>query len=238
MNSALVAERRLQLGLSRTDLARLTGLAWDVIATIEERGEPPALTLHAARRLASALAIDLTTIAAAWGRAQPEDEDVRVEALLAHADHPASATHIADALQWSLKRTQRALQHLDERLAGTGQTLRHTAPGCYELAPRGDVLQPGDLGRLREREEPISAADAALLRRLIIGRREDRCWANFDSRQRTRLVRLAQRGLVQSDGTWIHLSADAHENLQPDLDHTGPHGVQWPLHDRFAAAAD
>lgn len=238
MNGALVAERRLQLGLSRSDLARLTGLSWDVISTIEERGEPPALTLNAARRLAAALAIDLTTAAAAWGRPRPHDDDVRVEALIAHADQPISATCIAQALQWSLEQTQRALQCLDERLAATGQTLLHAAPGRYELAPRGDVLQPAELGRLRDHEGPITAGDGALLRRLIIGRREDRCWANFDPHQRARLARLAQRGLIQSDGTWIQLTADADENLQPDLDHIGPHGVQWPLRHRRAAAAE
>jgi len=238
MNGGLVVERRLQLGLSRSDLARLTGLSWDVIVAIEERGEPPALTLNAARRLAAALAVDLTTVAAAWGRPPAQQDDIRLEALLAHADQPLSLTRIARALRWSLEHAQHVLQRLDGRLAATGQTLRHVAPGRYELAARGDVLQAGDLSRLREHEQAITAPEAALLRRLIIGQREDRCWANFNHSQRRTTARLAERGLIRSDGTWVHVTADVDANLQPDLDRTGPHGVQRPLRDRRATAAE
>ena len=107
INTALLAQRRIELELSRTDLARLTGLSWDVIARLETDTEPMALTLDAARRLASALAVDLTSIA---GRdaTDPTPDDVLLEALLAHAYRPMSITDIARVLRWSLTRAQQS----------------------------------------------------------------------------------------------------------------------------------
>ena len=238
MNGTLVARRRLRLGLSRTDLARLTGLSWDLIASIEERGEPPALTLDAARRLASALAVDLNSLAAPHGRPEPKADDVALEALLAHADRPLSTTELAATMHWNLERTRGALTRLEERLSGTGQSLRHATPGRYELAARGDLLPTADLERLRRCDDAITTADAALLRRLIVGRERSRCWEDFDADQRAALARLAERGLVEPAGSWVILSMNARFNLEPDLDRSGPNGVQWPLRHRRALAAE
>lgn len=235
MNARVIAGRRLQLGLSRTDLARLTGLNWDLIARIEEHGEPPALTLDAASRLASALAVELTTITS-HGREPPTPDDIRLEALLAHADQPLSVTDISRALGWRLTRTRRAHELLHARLVTTGQTLRHVAPGRYELVARGDVLRPDELGQLRRSESAITAHDAGLLRGLITGRHRERRWEHFDADQRASLARLAERGLIHPAGTWVSLTADADFNLQPDL-RSGPHGVQWPLRNPRAAEA-
>ncbi len=228
MNSRLVTERCLALGISRTDLARLTGLSWELIAHIEEHGEPPALTLDAARRLASALGIDLTTLTSR-PKQPPTPNDVRLEALLAHADRPPTATDIADVFGWTLERVVDALSGLDARLAETGQTLRRLPHGRYALTCRGEVLEHDEIARLRRHESPVTGTDAALLRHLIRGRLRDRRWSEFTPDQRTSLARLAEHGLIERTSTRVNLTPDARFNLEPNLQHSGPHGVQWPL---------
>jgi len=71
VNGRLIAQRRLELGLSRGDLAHQTGLNWDFLEAIESRGEPPFVTLDAARRLAHALGVDLDSIATQATRRSP-----------------------------------------------------------------------------------------------------------------------------------------------------------------------
>jgi len=233
MNGGRVMERRIQLGLSRTDLARLTGLSWDGIASIETRGEPAGFTLAAARRLASALAITLSPLAS--HTREPADDDIRIEALLPHADQPLSLTDIARALKWPLARTHQGLKRLDQRLANTGQTVRLSAPGSYELAARGDVLKPAELAALRRHEEQIQPHEARLLHSLIIGRDRHRLWEDFDPEQRSTLARLAQRGLATPAGSWVGITEDARYNLQPEFRRNGLLRVEWPLPDARAA---
>ena len=235
INTALLAQRRIELELSRTDLARLTGLSWDVIARLETDTEPMALTLDAARRLASALAVDLTSIA---GRdaTDPTPDDVLLEALLAHAYRPMSITDIARVLRWSLTRAQQALERLTRRLLTTGHAIRRVHLERYELAARGNIVRPAELARMRRQESKISTDDARLLLRLITGRDRDRLWEDTD--QRAGVARLAGHDLVQPAGCWVSLSYEGEFNLQPDLNRTGPHGVQWPLRSPRAAHAD
>jgi len=238
INTALLAQRRIELELSRTDLARLTGLSWDVIARLETDTEPMALTLDAARRLASALAVDLTSIAGRGG-ADPTPDDVLLEALLAHAYRPMSITDIARVLRWNLTRAQQALERLTRRLLTTGHAIRCVHRERYELAARGNIVRPAELARMRRQESIISTDDARLLLRLITGRDRDRLWEDLDSDQRAGVARLAGHDLVQPAGScWVSLSYEAQFNLQPDLNRTGPHGVQWPLRSPRAAHAD
>jgi len=84
-------------------------------------------------------------------------------------------------------------------------------PERYELAARGNIVRPAELARMRRRESIISTDDA----------------------------RLAGHDLVEPAGScWVSLSYEAQFNLQPDLNRTGPHGVQWPLRSPRAAHAD
>jgi transcriptional regulator with XRE-family HTH domain len=148
VNGRLIAERRLALGISRADLARLTVLSWTLLTMLEETHEPPFVTLDAARRLARALAVDLNGIADSCHAPVAASDDVRLERLLASAAGAHTYAELAFAMEWPLQRVIAAADGLEHRLLDTGQALK-TSPRGVRLASRGGRYTTCDLARLR-----------------------------------------------------------------------------------------
>lgn len=216
MNARLIARRRLELQVSRAELARVTGLSWDLLTALEEKSEPPLLTLDAARRLASALAVGLDAIASSSETAIPDADDVRLERLLARASQPVSPTALAKALKWPLPRLVEASQRLEHRLSGTGQALQRQA-GHLRLTARGSGDATGDLGRLRLPVTRLSKRQAELLRIATVGTASQRRWENFDNEQRSDAAQLCELGLIEPVGAELRLSQDAAFCVRPGV---------------------
>jgi len=216
MNARLIARRRLELQLSRSDLALVTGLSWDLLTALEEQPEPAFLTLDAARRLASALAVGLDAIASPFESAVPDADDVRLERLLALASRPVSPTALARALEWPLPRLAEASQRLEHRLSGTGQALQRRA-GHLRLTARGSGQATCDLGRLRLPDVRLSKRHAKLLRIATVGTARHRHWENFNDEQRSDAAQLCELGLIEPAGSELRLSRDAAFCLEPEV---------------------
>lgn len=236
MNGRLIARRRLELSLSRNDLARQTGLGWDLIVKLEGGQQPQALTLNAAQRLAAALAIDLNALVQ---HSIPHTGDhrliLRLEALLAHTRRPHTPHELARAMDQPIHAITAALNQIEDRLLNTGQTLRRH-DGQVELVARGDQLDPDDVAQLRRARDPLGAPEIAMLRRIALGRLRDRCWETLDQADRHLIARLAEHGLIEPGTDHLQLTACAHHCLEPEM-RLGPLGVQWPLEHRRAQHA-
>lgn len=234
MNGELIARRRLLLALSRSDVARQTGMSWDLIASLEGGHEPQAITLDAVRRLAGCLGVDLNALVK---RSTSQQEDVvrRLEALLTHARRPHTPDELGRAAGLSIDTITTALHELERRLTDTGQALHHHE-GRVEIVARGDRLRPDDIAQLRRAHDPLGVAEATLLRRIAIGRLRDRRWETLDEPDRRLLARLGDHGLVEPATDHVRLTAHAHASLEPEL-RPGPYGVRWPLEQRRARSA-
>ncbi len=220
MNATLIARRRLELGLSRGDLARITGLSWQLLQAIESSAEPPFVTLDAARRIARALAIDLDSIAADHEYAGPAPDDVRFVRLLASANDAHTLTELAQAMRWPLTRLADAVEQLELRLGPTGQILQHRA-GRLRLTGRGQLCTTPELARLRARHEPITKEQAEVLRIVIIGSGRQQWWEHFSDEQRTAAARLCDHGMVAPAGNSLRLTDRAKFSLQPEISTRG-----------------
>lgn len=217
MNGRLIAERRWALGISRADLARLTGLSWTLVTMLEEEHEPPFVTLDAARRLARALAVDLNGIADSCHAPVAASDDVRLERLLASADGAHTYAELAFAMEWPLQRVIAAAAGLEHRLVDTGQALK-TSPRGVRLASRGGRYTTCDLARLRPPPANLTKRQAELLRIAIFGTSEQRCCENLDEVQRSDAADLCRLGLLESSQLYgMRLTDNATFSLEPEI---------------------
>lgn len=223
MNGRLIARRRLELGLSRSGLSRLTGLNWDLLEALERSGEPPFVTLDAARRIASALGVDLDAIATRRDKPLRTPDDVRLEQLLARTRAAHAEAALAFAFDWPLRRLTQATRRLEQRLVNTGHALQRSNHGIRLIA-RGSEQASHDLARLRSRETSITKSQAELLRIAIIGTGRQQ-WPNFDADQRADAAKLCEHGLVEASVDQLRLSEDARFSLRPQLRHTATASV-------------
>jgi transcriptional regulator with XRE-family HTH domain len=220
VNARLIVRRRLELGLSRADLARLTGLTWTMLTLLEGTVEPPFVTLDAARRLANALAVDLNVIADKWPPTRsPGPDDVCLERLLASSDGIHAHSELALALEWPLPRVIEAAEHLDHRLVGTGQAVRTTDRGI-QLTIRGANHGARAAARLRSRHTRPTKRQAELLRLIILGGDRRSCGEHLDDHQRADAAELSQQGLIEPYRDHLRLTDHARYSLEPEIRQT------------------
>ena len=220
MNGRLIVRRRLELGLSRADLARLTGLTWTMLTLLEGHRESPFLTLDAARRIARALAVDLNVIAEKWPPSRhPGGDDVCLERLLASSNGVHPQSELALALDWPLPRVIEAAEHLERRLIGTGQAIRTTAVGI-QLVVRGANHGARAAARLRSRHSCPTKRQAELLRHIILSGGQRSFGEDLDAKQRADSAELARQGLIEPYLDHLRLTEHARYSLEPEIRQT------------------
>lgn len=215
----VIARRRLELGLTRLDLAAHAGINVAAVAALEERRLPPELTITAAKRLAHALDLTLDALTSSAPRQAPADDDATVEALLATTSAACPLEAIADTLDWTLARTQSALDRLDRRLQSTGQTLRRTGAHTYTLAARVTLIEPSQQADLTRRITPLEPADHATLYWVLTARAQECRWEVLDANARESIARLARHELAELGGEQVQLTKLARFSLQTDRPH-------------------
>ena len=226
MNGRLIEGRRLELGLSRGDVSKSSGLSWAMLTALEHAGEPPFLNPPRAGSLKSS-AIDLNTIAGGALASPAASDDVRLEALLAGTREAHSEAELAFAMQWPLQRVIDAIERLDQRLTPTGQAVQRRETGI-RLIVRGPLAHR-DTGRLRSLRTTPTKRQAELLRIVLTGTSYERSWDAFDAEQRSDAAALFELGFVYA-GSEVRApvlapSADARFSLEPRYDELAPRSV-------------
>ncbi len=221
MNARLIFERRLELGLSRGDVARISGLSWAMLEALEGRNaDPPFLTLSAACRLARVLAVDLNTVAGRTFGTRESDDDVRVEKLLAATRETHTETELAFAMRWTLPRLIDAIERLEHRLTDTGQAIQRCETGI-RLTARAEGVNHY-LGRLRSLRTTPTKRQAELLRSVLKETNYRRTWDAFDAEQRSDAAKLCELGFVLPSMHLLMPTADASFSLKPEVREVAP----------------
>jgi transcriptional regulator with XRE-family HTH domain len=208
LDAAAVARRlrhrRLELGMSTRQLAKLTGTTGVTIGELERGrnidGQPVALLV----RIADALALTLPELLAPSPRDEWADDNgdaAAVGALLHGQQQPSRVDNLARALEWTLPRVRHALEALDVHLEAAGLCV-HTASGAVQLARAAGAIDDTSIERAaqaRDRRDPVSTLHAQLVRYILTG-------ALTPARQqpnanRVALGQLANAGVLTRDTT-------------------------------------
>lgn len=204
LDAKLIRERRLQQHLTRPQLARKLGVSTTVVDGLEAGSNHGEQTLALLDRLADALGIDLAAlIPAPTVPLPPSPDTVRIEAGLAALGQAVSAAGLATAFDWSLPRTNAALQSLGLRLQPTGQRL-HRVGGKYKLIAAEHHLSAIELQRLEHRRvatNRMTKSEARTLAAVIRGEVTARWLADSTPERHTTSHRLLRLGYAeQHDG--------------------------------------
>lgn len=171
---------RLGRGLSLGDVAERSGLSHNAITNLETPGTAAlrALTFDQLQGVAAIYGIALTDLLD-WLRSEPTGakrrpgphDAARLEAALAEADEPLDRECLAIGLEWTLERTQAALDALADALRGRGQAIARNGAGHHRLISRPGVLSHDERRRLRSApghvDRNLSVPEASVLRVLL-----------------------------------------------------------------------
>lgn len=151
LDGSQVQARRVALGLTVPALASQLGLSVDVVRAIEggATGRVVSLPLDVLLRLSQTLQLAVAELFTTdeHDRVAPGDDDRAVEAALLAYGNTVTTDMLAEALNWSYGRLERALQALDRRLQGTGARLCRAGWHRYRIQPNHRAL-PGRRWRL------------------------------------------------------------------------------------------
>jgi transcriptional regulator with XRE-family HTH domain len=218
LDTEVIAERRLQLGLSTLGLARAIGRSPTTISSLERGENDLELTLGDLVRLAEALAAQPWELFVPSQRPQPGADDLRIEAALALLAKATSAEDLADGLQWDLVRVHAALHALRRRLAVGGVRLQRNA-GRYRLVPATGLLSNAEVRRLEQASVATSRVarhEARVLLAAVRGLTDARWLQNASNADRVAAARLTRLG-------WVTTSAGG---LRPTTALTSSLGLQ------------
>jgi len=200
LDTRLIRERRLALGLSQGALAGRLGVSPPLVRKLEQGENHHHLTLALVGQVGEVLGVPLHELVSAPDeRAEANPDDLRVEAALAERRKKVRASELARALGWTLPRTHAALKRLRQRLEPTGQRLQQRLGG-WRLTSRGGVLTQRELEVLERATTArlrLTRYDALVLRALVQGELDPRWEAHANEAQRVALGRLLKRGYAQ-----------------------------------------
>lgn len=213
---------RLGRGLSPRDVAERSGLSHNAIANLENEGSTAlrALTFDQLSTIAAIYGIALTDLLDALrseldgGQARPEAEDAaKVQAALADAGEAIDRDGLAIGLQWTLDRTQDALDTLIKALRGSGQSIVRTKEGRHRLIARPDVLTNDERERLRaasgRTDRNLTVPEATVLRVLLDQPNESGTRAMFsDPDQQEAISALLRAGTLMESQDGFHIHDD------------------------------
>lgn len=200
-----IGERRVQLGLSQRELARIVGLNSAAVSQLERGRGQEELTVRVLGRIAEALGLSIGALfSAAGGKtpsgvgASPGSDDLLVEAVLHTAKFAVTSERLSTVLGWELARTRRAIKALQGRLAGSGVVV-HWQPNGWTIQPRGDLLtadQTAQLERTRMRTRQICEPAMRLLRLIALDGLEKNRAKHLGEADRVSLLTFIKSGLV------------------------------------------
>lgn len=202
LDTDTIIRRQQNLRISQRQLAATLGVALTVIARLEDGTNHDDLPLHLVLRLADALAVRPEQILEDQPDPEPDEksDSKTVGAMLAQTDTLTPTTAIAEALGWTLARTERALAQLADDLPDVGLKL-HRLRGQVKLVPNNDATTPRDvedLVRLHHARDGMNRTEAQVLRTVLQGGDSRSLQGNS---QQVALGRLRNAGYITRDET-------------------------------------
>lgn len=199
MNARLGADelrrRRLELGLTRRELARRAAVDPSVIEDAEAHGI--GIYAHTASLLAGELGIDTPPVPQPQS-SSPGDVEV-LGAVLADLDSPIATQTIAAALAWPLERVHDAAAQLRHELQRLGQTVTLSPGDQLGLAPFATCISDEQRAAVHRESLTIDDATADVLLAVLRVRRDERSWNKLDDNQRVIAMQLVAAGAITED---------------------------------------
>lgn len=217
LDTALIARRRIELGLSQRALSAECGFSNVTISLLESGRNHEELTIRKLGQLANALGLPIGVLFAdaRCEERKPANDDRVLEALLAEARQALGRGQIAVTLGWALDRVEAALEELADRLGSTG-VLLHRASSGFTLRPRSELLsgkQRQELERLRMRTRQLRAPGMRILLAAVRGELPsdwDRLAGNSD---RVNMSMLVNAGVLEGPKSGYQPTADLRRSL-------------------------
>ena len=171
LDTELIFERRVSLGLSAIDLASRLGVSTVTVRSLETGRNHDRLTLHFLARLAETLGLRPVDLLAHSRdeELEPAERDVKAEAALALIGRKISPTDLSLAFGWTLDETHGACRLTPKPADSTGIRVHYTG-GRYGLAPARGVLSPAEIRALERacvRRRRLGVPEAGVLRRIF-----------------------------------------------------------------------
>ena len=149
--------------------------------------------------------------------ADPQPDDVKLEAALALIGKKIDPTDLARALGWQLDRVKKAAHALRKRRAATGQRLAYGG-GRWGLQPALSTLTRSEITKLERaclERVGISIRDARVLSDVVKGKVDSTWLKNASEDQRIGLARLLRLG-------WIRTTEQGHTVTEEVAASLGP----------------
>lgn len=220
LDPTLVRRRRHQLGLTRTQLARLAAVDIAAIDHAEQDGAP--IYNPVALLLGNALGIDLAR-PDPRRTATPADAEV-LGAILADLGEPVPAQAIAATLNCSVEHVHAVSDELRRRLQPLGQTVTRSASDELSLAANPPVnLNDHQREQLRAAALAIDETTARVMLKAIEDRRRDRDWNTLDPEEQHAAAELIAAGAI----TVYHDLLSPSERLANAIDNRHLIALRW-----------
>jgi transcriptional regulator with XRE-family HTH domain len=187
--------RRLELGLTRRELARRAAVDLSVIEDAEAHGIP--IYDHTASLLAGELGIDTRHVPQPRS-SSPSDVEV-LGAVLADLGAPIATQTTAAALAWPPERVRAAAAQLRHELQRLGQTVTLSPSDELGLAPFATCISDEQRAAVRRKTLTIDHTTAEVLLAVLRGRRDERSWNKLDDHQRAVAMQLVAAGAITED---------------------------------------
>jgi transcriptional regulator with XRE-family HTH domain len=190
--------RRLELRLTRRELARRAAVDLSVIEDAEIHGIP--IYDHTASLLAAELGIDTSHLPQPPSSSSGDVE--MLGAVLADLGIPIATQTIAAALAWSPKRVRDAAKQLQHELQPLGQTVTLSPGDQLGLAPFASCISDEQRAAVHREALTIDHATAEVLLAILRGRRDERSWNKLADNQRSIAMELVAAGsIIEDHGT-------------------------------------
>lgn len=226
LNTDLIRDRRLELGLSERKLAAVTGLGQAVIRGLEAGTNHKDLTLGDLHRLADALALDaqhlLAATSATEAAAGPATRDAHLDqhvtqvgALLFDVDRLIPVESLALTTGLTLDQTHEVLAELDRRLRAVGLLL-HRLNNAVKIWRTSDAVSRETLQatwRAHLARRGLDIGQVTLLQQVRRGRRTK----TLTNDQQVTAAQLVNAGILdRTSAGGVDLSADVRYSLLLD----------------------
>lgn len=171
LDTDLIIERCLELGLSPIDLARELGVSTVAIRSLEQGKNHDKLTLRRVRLLAETLGVPIAALLSREYQSSDRTASIelRAEAALALMSRRIYPHDYATAVGCTPEQAHTAFTRLRERRDGSGITVTYSG-GQWGIGANRSLLTDGEvqaLERATMKRTRINVSEAALLKKII-----------------------------------------------------------------------